>query len=108
MAPPSRRGVLVSLLLPIYLPAGLVTTANTLLAPFLPLWLRGLAAWSKYPGPARWVPASRCLGNRAIVASMQPKPHISRPLTMYRLGASDVVVGAFFSAHPNPDPEPVE
>ena len=38
----SRRGVLVSLLLPIYLPAGLVTTANTLLAPFLPLWLRGL------------------------------------------------------------------
>ena len=45
----SRRSVLVSLLLPIYLPAGLVTTANTLLAPFLPLWLRGLGSMVKVP-----------------------------------------------------------
>ena len=45
----SRRGVLVSLLLPIYLPAGLVTTANTLLVPFLPLWLRGLGSMVKVP-----------------------------------------------------------
>ena len=46
MAPSSRRGVLVSLLLPVYLPAGLSTTAQTLLVPFLPLWLRG-CMWSK-------------------------------------------------------------
>ena len=46
MAPSSRRGVLVSLLLPVYLPAGLSTTAQTLLVPFLPLWLRG-RMWSK-------------------------------------------------------------
>ena len=104
----SRRSVLVSLLLPIYLPAGLVTTANTLLAPFLPLWLRGLGTHGQSTQGRPTGRPSRCLGNRAIVASMQPKPPISRPLTMYRLGASDVVVGAFFSAHPNPDPEPVE
>ena len=42
----SCRGVLVSLLLPVYLPAGLSTTAQTLLVPFLPLWLRG-RMWSK-------------------------------------------------------------
>ena len=54
MAPSSRRGVLVSLLLPVYLPAGLSTTAQTLLVPFLPLWLRG-RMWSKplAQGPAR-------------------------------------------------------
>ena len=41
---PSRRKMLLSLLLPIYVPAGLTTTANTLLVPFLPVWLRSLGA----------------------------------------------------------------
>ena len=36
--------MLLALLLPIYVPAGLTTTANTLLVPFLPVWLRGLGA----------------------------------------------------------------
>ena len=67
MAPSSRRGVLVSLLLPVYLPAGLSTTAQTLLVPFLPLWLPG-SMWSKCPfgrGPARLL---RLSSGRAVVA----------------------------------------
>ena len=62
----SRRSVLVSLLLPIYLPAGLVTTANTLLAPFLPLWLRGLGSMVKVPGPAHWAPQCLLAGASGI------------------------------------------
>lgn len=42
--PVSRWKMLQSLLLPIYVPAGLTTTGNTLLVPFLPVWLRGLGA----------------------------------------------------------------
>lgn len=40
----SRREMLLSLMLPIYLPAGMTTTASTLLVPFLPVWLRDLGA----------------------------------------------------------------
>ena len=40
----SRWSTLASLVLPIYLPAALSAMGRTLLAPFLPVWLRSLGA----------------------------------------------------------------
>ena len=41
---PSRRALLRSLLLPIYVPAAIFAVSNTVVAPFLPVWLRSLGA----------------------------------------------------------------
>ena len=110
-AAPSRRGVLVSLLLPIYLPAGLSTTAQTLLVPFLPLWLPGsivkVPLWQGPSSPPAPLLRSRCGGSRGGVHASSgggqltgcPGLELARRLESSRrgLGASDAVVGAFFS-----------